>query len=515
MSAKDDVLKLLDDLPGDERTLPPPTNPMATARELFKEQYHANGALMLRHWRGAWMQWDGGVWKEAEERTVRADAYHRTEHALYIAVSKVGEELKPWEPNRHKTNDLLEAMAAVAHLSNGVHPPTWIDGADGPEQIVVVKNGMLDVRTRAVLLHNPRYFSLVSVPFDFDPAAPRPERWIRFLEQLWPDDPDAIGALQEFFGYVVSGRTDLDKILLLIGPTRAGKGVIARVLGRLIGVGNVAGPTLASLGQNFGLQDLIGKPLAVISDARLGHADTHQVVERLLAISGRDTLTVDRKYRDPWTGQLPTRFVIVSNELPRFGDASGAVANRFVVLALTESWLGREDRQLEPALVAELPGVLNWSLAGLDRLAKRDRFTEPASSVDAVLALADLVSPVAAFVRDGCVRGAHLEVACDVLYSAWKRWADDNGHRPGSIQTFGRDLRAVIPVLRTARPREDDGDRRPRRYVGVGLKLDQQCVEPRTSADQDHAGTPGPRWSASHSIVEPTMDEAAVEVLDL
>ena len=51
-------------------------------------------------------------------------------------------------------------------------------------------------------------------------------------------------------------------MLLLIGPTRAGKGVIARVLKALVGRGNYAGPTLASLGTNFGLSPLIGKPLA-------------------------------------------------------------------------------------------------------------------------------------------------------------------------------------------------------------------------------------------------------------
>ena len=144
---------------------------------------------------------------------------------------------------------------------------------------------------------------------------------------LWPDDPDSIAALQEFFGYVISGRTDLHKILLLVGPTRAGKGVIARILKSLVGRGNYAGPTLASLGTNFGLSPLIGKPLAIVSDARLGGANVHQVVERLLSISGEDMLTVDRKYREPWTGTLPTRFLVISNELPRFGDASGAIAN--------------------------------------------------------------------------------------------------------------------------------------------------------------------------------------------
>ncbi len=85
------------------------------------------------------------------------------------------------------------------------------------------------------------------------PAQPAPSRWLRFLNELWHDDPQAIDALGEFFGCVISGRLDLHKILLLIGPTRVGKGVIARVLKALIGKGNYAGPTLASLGTNFGL----------------------------------------------------------------------------------------------------------------------------------------------------------------------------------------------------------------------------------------------------------------------
>jgi putative DNA primase/helicase len=55
------------------------------------------------------------------------------------------------------------------------------------------------------------------------------------------------------------------------------------------------------------------------------------VVERLLSITGEDTLTIDRKYREPWTGRLPTRFMILTNELPRFSDSSGALASRFVV----------------------------------------------------------------------------------------------------------------------------------------------------------------------------------------
>ena len=82
------------------------------------------------------------------------------------------------------------------------------------------------------------------------------------------------------------------------------------------------------------------------------------LVERLLSISGEDSLTIDRKYEDYWFGKLDSRFMILSNELPAFGDASGAIATRFVVLALTRSWLGRENHHLTDGLLDELPGIL-------------------------------------------------------------------------------------------------------------------------------------------------------------
>jgi putative DNA primase/helicase len=258
--------------------------------------------------------------------------------------------------------------------------------------IVSVRNGLLDVERRQLISHTPLYFNQAAVPFEYVPNAPEPRRWLEFLAQLWPTEPAAIDVLGEWFGYVASGRTDLHKILLMVGPTRGGKGAIARILGALIGSKNVAGPTLNSFGGEFGLAPLIGKPLAVISDARFAGKDASVVVERLLSISGEDILTVNRKYRDQWTGKLPTRLHVLSNELPKLGDASTAIVGRIILLLLSQSWLGREDHELEPALRAELTGILNWALDGLRRLTavNEHKFTRLSSAEKAVTAMRDL-----------------------------------------------------------------------------------------------------------------------------
>jgi putative DNA primase/helicase len=153
-----------------------------------------------------------------------------------------------------------------------------------------------------------------------------------------------------------------------------------------------------------------------------------------------------------------------------FGDASAAIIGRFVPLTLTRSWLGREDHELEPALHRELPGILNWCLDGAQRLSlSGGLLTRPVGTDDVLLTLANLASPVGAFVRDRCERGPLLAVPVDRLYAAWKSWADDNGHKPGTSQVFGRNLRAVIPELRTERPRQPDQERQ-RWYRGLALR---------------------------------------------
>lgn len=477
-----------------QRIIPSPDNPMGVARALVTDQFQVGMALTLRYWRDSWWRWFGDAWAEWPASEVRSLAYQWTEESGYTleimeeelqtptkrtrqllhVLGKTSEEARgeelvaPWRPNKFKIANLLEALAAVTQTVVA-ELPAWFSQDPAPaREVVAVGNGLLHFPSRRLYEHTPHFFNQVSVPFAFDPDDNSdPVLWLDFLRQLWPHDEESIAALQEWFGYVLSGRLGLHKILLVVGPTRSGKGTIARVLEALIGSANSAGPTLASLKTNFGLAPLIGKPLAVVSDARLDGADTASVVERLLSVSGEDELTIDRKYREAWTGTLPTRFMVLSNELPRFGDASGVIANRFVILNLTESWLGREDFDLGCKLQAELPAILKWALDGLQRLNDQGRMTEPPSSREAVIELQDLASPVSAFVRDRCRRGP-FEVGVDELWLAWKSWADDNGHRVGSKQRLGRDLKSVIPGLRIVRPR--DGDDRYRAYRGVALK---------------------------------------------
>jgi putative DNA primase/helicase len=209
---------------------------------------------------------------------------------------------------------------------------------------------------------------------------------------------------------------------------------------------------------------------------------------------------VDRKYRDPWTGKIPARFMIASNELPRFGDASGAISNRFVMLTMTQSFLGREDPALTGKLLVELPGILRWSLDGLDRLATTGHFTSPAASQAMVAAMHDLVSPMGAFVRDRCNVGPGLEVSVAEMFAAWNLWCFDNGRdHPGTVQTFGRDLMTVAPGVHVKQVTR--GDTRIRLHVGMSLRPQ---TDNRESRVQPRAGV----WPDARAARSNTRENA-------
>jgi len=473
--------------------------PLTSARQFLLRCHTAGSTRTLHHQNGSFYAWQGSHYDELAAEEMRQSLYRFLDGAKRYSDDG---ELIPFDPTKNKVANVLEATAAEAQLARRIRPPAWLgDGQNPPAaEVIACSNVLLHLPTRDTKAHTPDFFTLNALDFAFDAKAPDPAEWLRFLAGVWPDDQQAIDTLQEVFGLCLTGETKYQKAFLVVGPKRSGKGTIARVLTQLLGAPNVCGPTLSSLSQNFGLAPLIGKRVAIISDARLGgKADQQVIVERLLAITGEDGLTIDRKFRDGWTGKLDARFLILTNEMPRLTDSSGALASRFIILAMVRSFFGKEDLGLGTRLTPELPGILLWAIKGWERLTKRGFFVPPASSDAAQRDLEDLGSPVGAFLRDRCMVGQGHGARCDVMYRAWCDWCQEQGRdHPGNTASFGRDLNAAVAGLRVQNIRDTQGGRQ-RYYSGVGIDPDWlvERVGTRSNAlragfDAYHPDDPGP-----------------------
>lgn len=468
---------LPDDLGAAGQVVPGPGLPNDVAAELLR-RLRERGIHPLR-WQNTWVIYSGETRgryarvPEVDDATLVPDLVR---NALLNAEYLDGEDRRPWNPTNSRVKEVVTAVESRCRASAALVGGTWLDAVREPQypgrDIIACRNGLLHVdrttHTRTLLDHTSRFFTEVSADLEYSASAPAPERWLKFLDELWPDDPDSKLCLQEWFGYILSRETGQHKILLIVGPPRSGKGTVGWVLEQLLGGRDeVAHPTLRKLGESFGLAPLLGRSLAIIGDARIT-GETKSLVETLLTVSGEDAVSVNRKNKAELQVRLGVRFVVLTNEEPDLRDDSGAMANRFVPLKLQHSWLSKEDLTLKEKLAEELPGIFNWALDGLERLRVNGRFTLSAASQATLEDLIEGSSPSKQFIRDCCVVGFEHEVARSELFNSWRIWAPVHGYNAGSEAVFGRNLRAALPEVKDVR-RGPKGSQ-VRTYVGLRLR---------------------------------------------
>lgn len=449
---------------------PSRTLPTATA---YVEEFHTHpDARTLANCGGALFVWRNNRYEPIEQAAIESKLYPWLHGALrYVVNRQTGEsELADFHANPSTVSHALRSIIAHVYVPGEIDPPAWVTPSpnDFPaNELLPCRSMSIHLPTMRTIPPTPRLFVTASLDFDYDADPPEPVQWVKFLNEVFDGDKDSICLLQQWFGYCLIADTRQHKMMLMIGQRRSGKGTVARILKQLVGAGNVAGPTISSLAAPAaeGLWPLIGKSVAIVGDARFAGDGLSTVVERLLCISGEDTVTINRKYLPSVTMKLPTRFVFMTNDTPKISDASGALAGRFVVLKFRNSWFGREDLGLDRRLISELPGILHWAIEGWHSLRAMGRFHQPPASMELIEEIEDSLSPVGAFIRDRCAVGADERVYKSTLYDAWRAWCKEQGRdHAGTLPSFGRDLRSAVARLGTHQDREG------RFYSGVGLK---------------------------------------------
>lgn len=429
---------------------------------------HADGFRLL-HADGSFLLYEDQCWRRSTKDEIRAEMAKWLDGAPMEADG----EVTPCQPDKHDLDNAMDALASLRYL-RVISMPCWQEHACqtlAPPAIIGFRNGLLDLATfrstdTAVLAPaTPRWLSLHCLPFDFTSSATCPG-WLAFLDQVAAGDATWIDALQQWMGYCLSTDTSQQKMALFVGPKRAGKGTILRIMRELVGGYNVASPSLKDLASDFGREPLLDKLLALVSDAHLPRHGGEEIVEFLKRVSGEDGITINRKYEKHITTKLHARFVIVCNEMANLHDASGALAGRFLVWPFQKSFGGSEDSGLTKRLETELPGIANWALSGLAAYRRHCVLSQCASGAEVIQDLVRLTSPVLAFTEDICVLGPDQTIASSQLFTLWESWCEAENQHPGTQASFGAMLTAAIPSIRKSRP----GARETRAwtYHGIG-----------------------------------------------
>lgn len=237
---------------------------------------------------------------------------------------------------------------------------------------IFVQNGKLDLSS--LELDETPCFVLNRLPVPYDPAAPHPRYFQQFLDQLLEEEDQK--TLQEYLGYCLIPTNRAQKMLLLVGKGGEGKSTLGRVICKLWGKAAMSGSIQKISTNQFARADLEGKLVMIDDDMSMEALTQTHYFKTLITLEGETDL--EKKGRQSYQGRIYARFLGFSNGmLSALYDHSLAFYRRQIVLQVKERPKDRRDDPfVAEDLFAELPGILNWCIAGLHRLVSNDfRFT--------------------------------------------------------------------------------------------------------------------------------------------
>jgi putative DNA primase/helicase len=309
---------------------------------------------------------------------------------------------------------------------------------------VNIENGVLNLETLEISEHTPFLYFLNKSPVRFVEGA-ECTAFKEFEEQAL--DKKYHPALEELLGYALWPDYRIQKAFMLLGPKRAGKGTFLRVLVSLVGDVNCSHVSLQDLaGNRFKVANLFGKMVNSFGDLP---KTTVLDVGIFKSLTGEDYLEGERKFEGAFNFMNRAKLVYSANSLPALKEVDDAYFGRWGIFPFERSFFGSEDADLTRKLTtpAEMSGVLNLALAGLQRLKAQGWKFSYMHDGSKVYQRAS--NPVIAFLEEGYQASSTSSIAKSQLIAEFNGWAKVNGFAPAaSTIAFSKAIKeqSVIPL---------------------------------------------------------------------
>lgn len=275
----------------------------------------------------------------------------------------------------------------------------------------------------------------------YNPGAPQPERWLRFLSDLLV--PEDIPTLQEYLGYCLIPSTKGQKMLMLIGKGGEGKSRIGLVMRSILGDSMNITSIQKIENNRFSRADLENKLLMVDDDMDMSALPKTNYIKSI--VTAECKMDLERKGIQSYQSQLYARFLCFGNgALTALHDQSDGFFRRQIVLTTKDRPADRvDDPFLVEKMMGEIEGIFLWCLEGLHRLlANNYQFTISGQAHENVETVKRSSNNVIEFLQsEGYIRfKADAEASSKAIYEAYKLWCEDNVRKPMSANRLSSEL---------------------------------------------------------------------------
>lgn len=393
---------------------------------------------------GSVARWASNRWRLSSEQEITAWTFQQM---AALKVSQNGDQ-QDFNATSRLASQMTEVLVGI--LQQRELPPM-------PENLLPLRNGVLDLNTLDIIPHNPANASRWVLDATFDPSATAPE-WEKFLSETVPDEASF---LQEWVGYCLTPGNPYERMLWLYGPPGTGKSTFIKTVSRLFGPAMIA----------IKVDNITPYTVASLAPARVAvstEMSPHLLrTTTLKALVSGDPVDGRHPYGRPFTVQFLGKFMCASNSLPPVDEGEGLWRRIGIVSFSRVPQV--PDEKLGLRLLTELPGILNWAIAGLRRMRELEHWPLPTSVTRVVAEYRDATDLFSRFAEEELdFTESGVETPIKEIYIRYVAWMKDRVSPPLPLgPAFYHELRRfdAEPV---ASPRRVQG-RAVRVWKGVKL----------------------------------------------
>jgi putative DNA primase/helicase len=376
-----------------------------------------------------WLVWDGRRWA-ADDKNVQIQARAKeTAASIYDEVKVAADRDAIYKhAKRSQSKSAIESMIWLARSEPGI--PARLTDFDADGWLFNIANGTINLRTGELQPHQriDLISNLSDITFDRNADC---ELWDGFLWRVTDGNDELYAYLRRFVGYLLIGDTSEQTLHFLYGLGANGKSVFCEVLMHLLGEYAIAvSPDLIMLKRHGGIPNdvarLRGVRAALMNETTQGARFDEA---KLKDLTGGDTLSARFLHQEFFDFSPTHRIVIRGNHKPAIDGTDEGIWRRLRLVPFTVTIPEDErDHQLLQKLQAELPGILNWAIAGCLEW-QRGGLKPPAIITDAVRAYRQESDTLGRFIDEHCEVRKLAQVKSLVFFRRYQQFAEQAGER--------------------------------------------------------------------------------------
>lgn len=400
-------------------------------------QRHGPNLRYLDLW-NKWLHWDGRRW--ADDNVRQAEAWMKEAiQALAADAIEIADDKERKKLLRHALASegagRIRGALDMAKSEQGI--PIQPEDLDGDPLLLNLLNGTYDLATEAKRSHERTDQLTKIAPVEFDPDADAP-LWDAFLERILPDQP-VRRYVQQLVGYSLTAKTGEQILPILYGSGANGKTTFLETIRHLLGDYGQVAPASVFVDQKEGIPNdiarLRGARFVMVSEISEGKRLNEALVKRL---TGGDTLTARFLRAEFFEFKPQFKAWLATNHKPEIRGTDEAIWRRIRLIPFTVTIPEPErDDDFPATLLAELPGILNWALAGYQDW-NANRLVTPPSVLAATSDYRAESDAIGAFLSDRCVDIGEGWTRNGDLYDAYTAWSKASGGDELSPKAFSQ-----------------------------------------------------------------------------